>query len=156
VKYVRDTTGRLPQRPHYEPSELDRECETIIFSFLRKLHGQIEFPVNTDDLTKLIEKDVEDLDLYADLSEFGPNVEGLTEFRRYGRPIVKINRDLMEARNRQNRLRTTLTHEYGHVHFHSCLWESEPAVEDLLRSKDLAFKIICKRDTIINAPKTDW
>jgi hypothetical protein len=29
VKYVPDRTGRFSQRPHYEPKELDRECENI-------------------------------------------------------------------------------------------------------------------------------
>ncbi len=55
VKFVRDTTGRFSQRPHYEPQELDRECEAIITKFLKDKYGKVEFPISTDDLTVLIE-----------------------------------------------------------------------------------------------------
>ena len=57
--YVRDATGRFQQRPHYRPEELDRECETIITAFLREIHGEVQYPVATDDLTKLIERDAD-------------------------------------------------------------------------------------------------
>ena len=57
VKYVRDITGRFQQRPHYEPNDLDIECEGIIKSFLKALHGEIKYPVQTEDLKKLIERD---------------------------------------------------------------------------------------------------
>ncbi len=118
--------------------------------------GRRNFRVNTDDLTKLIEREAGDPDLYADLSEFGLNVEGVTEFRKAQKPIVKINKDLMDAKHRHNRLRTTLTHEYGHVHFHSYLWDLELPTVDLLRSNPDRNKIICKRDSMISAAKTDW
>jgi hypothetical protein len=55
VKYVPDRTGRFSQRPHYEPKELDRECENIIAGFLKERHGAAKYPVSTDDLTVLIE-----------------------------------------------------------------------------------------------------
>jgi hypothetical protein len=57
VKYVPDRTGRFSQRPHYEPKELDRECENIIAGFLKERHGAAKYPVSTDDLTVLIERD---------------------------------------------------------------------------------------------------
>ena len=41
VKYVPDRTGRFSQRPHYEPKELDRECENLIASFLKERHGAL-------------------------------------------------------------------------------------------------------------------
>ena len=69
MRYVPDRTGRFSQRPHYEPKELDRECETIITKFLKERNGTANFPVTTDDLTVLIERDTESLDLYADLSQ---------------------------------------------------------------------------------------
>jgi hypothetical protein len=58
VKYVPDRTGRFSQRPHYEPKELDRECENIIAGFLKERHGAAKYPVSTDDLTVLIERRV--------------------------------------------------------------------------------------------------
>ena len=62
VKYVPDRTGRFSQRPHYEPKELDRECENIIAGFLKERHGAAKYPVSTDDLTVLIERHTESLD----------------------------------------------------------------------------------------------
>lgn len=156
VTYVRDMTGRFEQRPHYEPIELDRECDTIITTFLKSLHGEVRLPVETEDLKKLIERDADDLDVYADLSRYGDNVEGVTEFRPGKRPKVFISGALTEDDRRENRLRTTLTHEYGHVRFHAYLWELEPPKADLLRQKPNRDKIICKRETMIDAAKTDW
>ena len=113
VKYVPDRTGRFSQRPHYEPKELDRECENIIAGFLKERHGAAKYPVSTDDLTVLIERDTELLDQFADLSGYGRNVEGLTHFQPGRKPRVRISASLAGDENRQNRLRTTLAHEYG-------------------------------------------
>ena len=156
VMYVTDRTGRFAQRPHYQPAELDRECEGVVSSFLRSLYGEVRFPISTDDLTRLIERDSEDLDLYADLSEFGPDVEGLTEFTPGRKPIVKISEKLSGDARYKNRLRTTLTHEYGHVKFHGYLWTIEPPQKDYLRKNPNANKQICKRGDILNASQYDW
>jgi hypothetical protein len=156
VAYIRDNTGRFPRRPHYKPEELDYECEAIITAFVRDLYGAARFPVKTDDLTKLIERDTSDFDPYADLSDLGADVEGVTEFFPGRKPAVKIAADLSNAGNRENRLRTTMTHEYGHVHFHAYLWETEQPTLDLLNTKPHANKQICKRETILNAGQNDW
>lgn len=156
VTYVRDQTGRFQKRPHYKPEELDRECESIITGFLKGLYGAVRYPIDTEDLKKLIERDAEDLDVYADLSVYGSEVEGVTEFRPGQKPIVKIASILTEDERRENRLRTTLTHEWGHVHFHGYLWEVEPSPPALLRQQPNRDKIICKRDTMIDATQTDW
>ena len=156
VKYVPDRTGRFSQRPHYKPEELDRECESIITGFLKDAYGEAKFPVSTDDLTRLIERDTDDLDLYGDLSVFGPDVEGITEFRPGQKPLVAISVKLADDARRENRLRTTLTHEYGHVRFHAYLWEIEPPQRDLLTQNPNANRQICKRDTILDAAQTDW
>jgi hypothetical protein len=156
VYYVPDKTGRFAQRPHYKPSELDRECENVISTFLRTRYADARFPVSTDDLTRLIERDTEDLDLYADLTEFGPDVEGVTEFTPGKKPLVKISGKLSGDERYKNRLRTTLTHEYGHVRFHGYLWEIEPPQKDFLKAHPNANKQICKRDDILNADQYDW
>jgi hypothetical protein len=80
VRYVPDTTRRFRLRPHYETAELDGECEVIITTFLEELYGELILPIPTDALTKLIERDAADLDLYADLSADGPDVEGGNRF----------------------------------------------------------------------------
>lgn len=156
VRYVRDTTGRFSQRPHYRPEELDRECESIITEFLKDKYGKPEFPVTTDDLTLLIERDTDDFDSYADLSVYGNDVEGVTEFQPGKKPIVRISENLSNNKRRENRLRTTLTHEYGHVYFHAYLWEVEPPGTDLLRQNPNANKQICKRDTMLDSTQIDW
>jgi len=156
VKYVRDQTGRFPQRPHYQPEELDRECESIITTFLKGLHKDARYPVATEDLKVLIERDTEDLDVYADLSVYGNEVEGVTEFNPGRRPSVKIASILTEDPRRENRLRTTLTHEYGHVRFHSYLFEMDSPQGNLLRQQPSRNKVICKRDSMLDAKQSDW
>ena len=155
VTYVRDLTGRFQQRPHYKPEELDRECESAITVFLKVFNGAAPSPVDTEDLKKLIERDAEDLDVYADLSIYGPDVEGVTEFKPGRKPAVKIASVLTEDGRRENRLRTTLTHEWGHVHFHAYLWEVEPPPPDLLRQQPNRDKVICKRDSMLDAAQTE-
>lgn len=156
MRYIQDNTGRFSQRPFYKPEELDRECEQLITALLREKYGQASFPVSTEDLKVLIEREARDLDCYTDLSIYGPNVEGLTEFKRGRKPTVQISAALNEDDRRENRLRTTLSHEYGHVHFHAYLYEIEPSAADLLQHRRNQNKIICKRDTMLNAPQTDW
>lgn len=157
LRQVTDNTGRFKQRPHYQPQDIDRSAEKLINDFLKSLYGQVSFPIKTDDLTKLIEKSVEELDQYADLSSYGPNVEGVTEFFKGKKPIVKISVDLTEQGFRENRLRTTLAHEYGHVHLHRYLFELEGNQGELYRSSSAdANKVICKRDAIVEAKPTDW
>jgi hypothetical protein len=50
VKMVPDPSGRFPRRPYYESGELDRECEVVLGGFLRRRRGEVQFPVDTDDL----------------------------------------------------------------------------------------------------------
>ncbi len=165
MKNVRDSTGRFVERPHYEPAELDRECEKIICDFLKGKYDVADFPVSTDDLATLIEREAEDLDLYADLSEFGANVEGVTIFVPGEKPKVRISSLLSEDPSRENRLRTTLTHEFGHVHFHSYLFDRPATSIDLFapssgKSQKPVSQTdriqICKRDTMLEAASTDW
>jgi hypothetical protein len=88
--------------------------EEIVVNFLKGHLGKVQFPIQTDDLTILIERDTEDLDPYADLSAYGDRVEGLTEFMPGRKPCVRITAALATSENRENRYRTTPTHEYGH------------------------------------------
>jgi hypothetical protein len=156
MKWVPDRSGRFPERPHYAPNELDAECERLMIEFLLARHGRAEFPIATDDLTVLIESAVADLDMYADLSAEHREVEGLTEFRPGLKPRVRISAALACAPRLENRFRTTLTHEFGHVHFHRFLF-------DLPSWRDLLFPVpdrpqmnTCKRETIVGAKPNDW
>src|SRR5436309_11842949 len=108
MRYVRDTTHRFHQRPHYEMGELDEECEHIITSFMQEQHGRLILPIPTDDLTKLIERDASDLDLYADLTSEGADVEGITYFLPAQKPMVRISIRLSSECQPEHCLRTTL------------------------------------------------
>ena len=156
VRMVSDSTGRFPERPHYRPQELDKECEKLITRFLRSLYGEVRFPVKTDDLTKLIERDADDLDLYADLGNLGSSVEAVTVFHPRSKPVVRVSAELSNNPRQENRLRTTLTHEYGHVHFHAYLWAMRSSSPDRLNLRAAAGPMHCKREDMLNAPQTDW
>lgn len=156
MRYVPDTTGRFRLRPHYQPAELDQECELIITGFMQELYDELLLPIPTDALTKLIERDAADLDLYADLSAEGPEVEGMTDFYFHEKPKVRIAKELSEQIWREHRLRTTLTHEYGHTRFHGPLWAMEHSSLDLFPELAAKASPRCTRGSIINGPATDW
>ena len=122
MRSMPDSTGRFGWRPYYDQEELDYECERLVTGFLKRRYGEIRFPVSTDDLSVMLEQETSDLDLYADLSAEGDDVEGLTEFYPNKKPAVKIARELSFDVSSYSRLRTTLAHEYGHVKFHTFLW----------------------------------
>jgi hypothetical protein len=130
---IRDRTGRFPRRPHWEIRELEQMCEETITSFLRQHFGFERIPVPTEAVTMLIERDAADLDLATNLSDDIHEVFGFTQFERGRKPLVTIARELWEQRHRNNRLRTTLTHEYGHVMLHTWLYDKYGAARSSQR-----------------------
>jgi hypothetical protein len=169
MKLIRDATGRFHERPFYTAAELDIECEIVVCSFLKDLHGKAEWPIATDDLTKLLEQRVTDLDLYADLSNLGDQVEGVTDFVRGAQPRVRIASELSLRDYHTNRLRTTLTHEFGHVHFHAYLFQLDEESADLFSTANAGTALpatkrpprsgssqACRRETILGAREVDW
>ena len=154
VKYVPDRMHGFGERPHFEPRELDSMFEHLAVAFLKKKHGTVSFPFTTEDLKTFIEQHVEDLDQYADLTPYGTGVEGLTEFRPgVGKPKVAVSVALQSNENRQ---RTTLAHEFGHVHLHAYLFEIAGRQTSALPPNNKANGIYCKRDTMLTASKVDW
>lgn len=155
-RMIRDITGRFHQRPHYEPQEIENECATIVGNFLRSLYGQIRFPISTDDLTKLVEKHTSSFDQYADLSEYGPDVDGLTEFYPKGKPKVSVAERLSGSPVYENRFRTTMTHELFHAIFHDYLYK----IELIVPVSGKGTSQVCMRDNIMSKSKasgaTDW
>lgn len=151
-----DPTGRFPKRPYYEDGELDRLCEQVISDFLLDRYGKVLLPVPTEDLTVLIERDAEDLDLYADLSGEEGGAQGVTDFFPGRKPRVRIAKELSEQEHKENRLRTTLTHEYGHVKCHAPLYDAEasPSLFPDLHEKKPVPK--CHRATTHGTNTTDW
>ena len=152
MRNILDTVHGFQERPHYEPSELDTMFERALTTFLKNKYGVVDFPIRTDDLTTLIEQDVSDLDQYADLTPYGAGVEGMTEFPRGKKPVVRISETV---HRHENRLRTTLTHEYGHVILHAYLFAmAERQLK--LGSNQKPNAIYCYRDNMLPAGKTDW
>lgn len=154
VREVADTKHGFGRRPHYDPRELDRMFEQLATSFLKDKYGQATFPFGTEDLKIFIEGYAESLDQYADLSRFGPLVEGVTVFRPgKGKPDVAVAAFLQ---NNENRLRMTLAHEFGHVHLHAYLFEMKERQRTNLPANHDPNGIYCKRDTIESAASADW
>ncbi len=180
MKWIADSTGRFQWRPYYTREELDAECEQIVTKFLLDKYGALSFPISTDDLSVMIERDTSDLDLYADLSGEGEDVEGLTDFFSNKKPVVKISKELSLDNLKSHRLRTTLAHEYGHVKFHYFLWDMSLKAENKsnflkvlsrqrrkfegLRKKSVSGQEVipqvtgprCRSTSIIDAPVKDW
>lgn len=151
MNWTRDSTGRFRQRPHYLDRELEQICEDSICTFLQDRHGRVTFPVSTADLTVLIERDVADLDSFSELED---GIDGLTDFFPRKKPRVKIASRLQEPRF-ENRLRTTLTHEYGHVILHGFMFALEDDLKRLFDGKAQDTRNTCHRDHIHGNP-ADW
>lgn len=154
MKWVQDRTGRFAQRPHFQVEEIDASCERLICKFLSKKYGKVEFPIRTEDLTVLIEERA-DLDSCVDLSHEEGEVEGITEFRPGQRPLVSISKGL-SAPHMENRLRTTLTHEFGHVYFHQFMFDTQGQSGSLFPAEPKSQVNKCNRASIVNAVETDW
>ena len=153
MRWVRDNTKRFETRPYYAEHEIDEHCEDIMSRFLSDMGRPGAYPMSTDDLTVLIERDVSELDLYANLSSEGRNVEGVTEFHRKKKPSVRIARYLTGQPSRENRLRSTPAHEYGHVIFHNFLWTLDKSGPPSKARRSRSPR--CQRARIMSAPQTD-
>jgi hypothetical protein len=156
LKRIPDPTGRFAERFYYENYELDDIAERLISEFLIKQHGKLVFPVPTDDLIKLIERDAADLDSYANLADEGKGVQGVTNFFPGKKPKVRIEAVLWEERT-GHRLRTTLSHEYGHVHLHTPLFDAKGAQNSLDLFPSCCEAQKCHRDTLLPVQQGgDW
>ena len=154
MKWVRDRSRRFEQRPFYTQDELNLQCEEIVKDFLKSKNGFIMYPITTDDLTVMIERDAAELDLYANLTDEGSGVEGVTEFRRRRKPSVRIAKYLSGAPSRENRLRSTLAHEYAHVVFHGFLWALESGSRKPGHAQSYYRR--CRRTRVVLSPYNDW
>ena len=157
TRWIKDPTGRFPERPYFSREDLDSLSEEWMVGFLIEMYGEAEFPVSTEDLKVMIECDTSDLDQYADLREEGEEdeeVQGLTLFYPDRKPVVKIAQELSDSIYREHRLRTTLTHEFAHVKLHADLWPFDqmrlfPDEEELPGPR-------CKRPGDIGGYGGDW
>lgn len=156
MKWVKDRTGRFAERPYWLDAELEAEAQRVIADFRKTTGRAAAYPLATDDLTVMIEMKASELDLYADLSSEGADVEGITEFFPDGTIRVRIDRRLASDSRRANRLRTTLTHECGHIDLHAFLAGLAQTVSMFDEAPPAGEAIACRRDRIVDAPAIDW
>jgi hypothetical protein len=124
-------------------------------------YGGLLLPIPTDAITKLIERDASDLDLYADLLDEGWEIQGITDFYPSDKPRVRIAKELSEQEWRAHRLRTTLSHEYGHVKLHAPLCDPQFTGTTVQQSMFVELPVSapparCNREVILHASKADW
>jgi Zn-dependent peptidase ImmA (M78 family) len=108
------TVAKAPDIPRFE---IDRQAEGIINEHLRRLYGELRFPVPIEALQKLLERFADTVDWYADLSNHAADADGVTQFVAGQKPVVRISKDLMEG-GRETRQRNTCGHECGHLYLH--------------------------------------
>lgn len=137
MRYKKDDTGRFDKRPHFELGYLDELCERTLLDYLTSTLESIAWPVSTETIIKLVERDTEELDLFTSMEEFGldDGVDGFTDYSGSSKPLVYINKRLYNKPYLENRLRTTLAHEYGHVLLHGPLFRDDSPCK-LLKSPD--------------------
>ena len=95
-RYLTDPTGHFPVRRYYDEGSLEAQAEERITSFLEAYTGGVDFPISTELLTLLIERDAADLDLYAELGSSREEVHGVTQFFRDAKPRVRISATLAQ------------------------------------------------------------
>jgi hypothetical protein len=152
VKWIPDRSGVFPKRLYFESmAELDAECERLVkYIHYRKYETGFEPPLTDDALQVLIEA-YADVDLYCALPD---GVEGVTEFRSIGRPLIKMNESLTVDPLRRNRIRTGLAHEWFHAVYHRAAWEMRWAYERIVGQRSAP--AACQRETIVGADDQDW
>lgn len=144
MRWIEDPDEGRRWRPFFEETELDTECELVVQKFLLQRHGEVKFPISTDDLTVLVERHASDLDRFADLRHEGNDVQGVTDFAPPAKPRVRIAGYLWKPAL-ERRLRTTLAHELGHVILHGVVAATRA---------DLSLR--CEREVQVDAPRVDW
>jgi hypothetical protein len=154
MKWVKDNRGRFPERPHYDVDELDSECERIVEAFLMSRYGTIDYPISTDDLLLMLEKETDSVDPYARFEN--DELWGDTTFLIGSKPSVRISSLLSENPRYENPFRTTITHEFAHVRFHGFLYELRDRQECLFVSAASERANICRRSQIQSSTDYDW
>jgi hypothetical protein len=154
MKWVKDNQGRFSERPHYELEELDSECERIVEGFLMSRHGTVDYPISTDDLLLMLEKETDSVDPYACFEN--DELWGETRFLSGSKPSVRISSLLSENPRYENPFRTTITHEFAHVRFHGFLYVLRDRQECLFVPGASEKANICGRSQIQSSTDYDW
>jgi hypothetical protein len=116
MKSFRTSAGRLPERPHFTPNEIERTCADE----LRKV-GLYPSAPKAIRIERFIEKRFGVSPEYDDLPD---GVLGYTKFGLSGVEAIVVARALDSEGGTvsERRVRTTLAHEAGHGLFHAYLF----------------------------------
>ncbi|HJX83930.1 MAG TPA: hypothetical protein VJ723_06270 [Candidatus Angelobacter sp.] len=116
MRTFRAKSGPFSERPHFEPSEIDRICADE----LRKESLYPNFP-EAIRIDRFVEKRFGVVPRYEDLPE---GVLGFTKFTKKGVEaiVVAAALDAEKGRVAERRVRTTLAHEAGHGLLHAYLF----------------------------------
>ena len=125
----------FPNPPFQPPALMDSSAERVVTDWVSTKYGAVRYPIPTEALTCLLERDTTDLDLYFDFGDDGMNVDGVTDFEYGAKPRVRIAARLSGSPN-EHRLRTTVAHEYGHVFLHNRLVQTALQQGRLLNPED--------------------
>jgi hypothetical protein len=116
MKTFRSKSGPFSERPHFEPSEIDRICADE----LRK-EGLYPSSPKAIRIDRFIEKRFNVVPKYEDMSD---GVLGFTKFTKKGVEAIVIATalDAEKGKVADRRVRTTLAHEAGHGLLHAYLF----------------------------------
>lgn len=116
MKTFRSKSGPFSERPHFEPSEIDRICSDE----LRK-EGLYPNSPEAIRIDRFVEKRFGVVPQYEDLPE---GVLGYTKFTKNGVDTIVISAalDAEKGKVAERRVRTTLAHEAGHGLLHAYLF----------------------------------
>jgi Zn-dependent peptidase ImmA (M78 family) len=153
MREYRDPLGRPIRRLYLKTDVLDRRCEGIVREFMERRSGGYRLPIPTDELMRLLEERAGKIDTYANLPE---GIYGQTSMYYDRKPNVKIAESIYNTRS-DHLVRTTTCHEFGHVWVHAPLWR-EAGIKLGLGTSRVSDEAVwnCHRDSIVNAPRTDW
>ena len=116
MKTIRSKSGPFSERPHFQPSEIDRIC----VDELRKagLYPSSPQAIRVD---RFVEKR---FGVAAEYEELPAGVLGYTRFSKSGVEAIIISAalDAEKTRVAERRIRTTLAHEAGHGLLHAYLF----------------------------------
>jgi hypothetical protein len=140
MRTFRTRSGPFPERPHFEPTEIDRLC----VDELRKqgLYPTSPEPIRID---RFVEKRFGVCPTYEELPE---GVLGYTRFSKTGieNVVVSAALDAGGGKVAERRVRTTLAHEAGHGLLHACLFALDDKPLRLFDSDSYSDQQILCRD----------
>ncbi|MCU1305974.1 MAG: hypothetical protein JWN45_669 [Acidobacteriaceae bacterium] len=139
MKIFRTKSGPFAERPHFEPSEIDRVCAD-------ELRKESLYPSSPEAIRidRFVEKRFGVVPQYEDLPD---GVLGFTKFTKKGVEaiVIAIALDSERGKVAERRVRTTLAHEAGHGLLHAYLFARDEKSLHLFDADSHSdHKILCR------------